>query len=137
MRPLDDPRDARAPGRFGEESRLFLLALGARTAGAASADGSVVVEVGADGAVHDWQLGEAARFADPQRLVPTLLEVIERARRHAYEAVLADFDLDGANETRAAAEKFAPAPTNPPAAVDSGYDDYDEGGSFSVAAPAW
>lgn len=129
-----------------EELELFRIALRTRVATATSPGGAVSVGVTADGEIHRWQLSDAARRADPDRLVATVIELIGQARAEANGAVYADFGLGFPAETHLAhglsestAVVVPPAVAAPPVAVVESEpwdddDDYHRQGRSPIAA---
>ncbi|AYF77409.1 hypothetical protein D7D52_30370 [Nocardia yunnanensis] len=87
-----------SPRVSGEAVEAVQAMLAQKVAVAASPDGSVSVRVGADGKVHRWAVTDRARTAPPQQVVATVLELIEEARRAAYDAVRADLGHKAASE---------------------------------------
>ncbi|AYF77854.1 hypothetical protein D7D52_33090 [Nocardia yunnanensis] len=107
----------------------------ARAVTAYSTDGSIMVEVSADGAVRNWQLTGADQHT--RQLVANLIELIGQARIGAQQAIRAELDaISDRDDTRAARDAVrdalarttatpTPTPSAAPAA-DSWDEDYYE-----------
>ncbi|AYF78535.1 hypothetical protein D7D52_37230 [Nocardia yunnanensis] len=76
-----------------EDAELFEIALRTYISTATASDGSISVQVSADGTVHRWQVTETARRIDADQLVGTVIELIGRARNEARDKVHVGFGL--------------------------------------------
>lgn len=130
MREFIDPL-AGSPLRLPpEEAELFRIAVKTHTANASALDGSVSVDVSADGTVHRWRLTDTARRVAPDQLVSTVIELIGKARTEAHDTVRTDFGLQYSDETQEAPSLQrltppVPAPAVPPPTTqeDDAWDD--------------
>lgn len=112
-----------------EDAELFEIALSTHISTATATDGSISVQVSADGTVHRWQLEETAPSVDIHQLVGTLIDLIGSARVEARHRVYSGFGLHVPDEIPTSVgtiedSSSLEAPTSPPPTV--GYDNWDD-----------
>lgn len=76
-----------------EDAELFEIALRTYISTATAPDGSISVQVSADGTIHRWQLTDTGRHIDADQLVGTVIELIGHARNDARNKVHTGFGL--------------------------------------------
>lgn len=101
-----------ALGLSPEDAELFEIALGTHIATASASDGSITVQVSADGTVHRWQLSDTARSADSEQLIGTMIELIGQARIEARNTVHSGFGLNLPAEILASRGTLDSAPSS-------------------------
>ncbi|MBL1079288.1 hypothetical protein JK358_33270 [Nocardia sp. 2] len=136
----DDRPANRAAALSAEDISAVQAVLRKQVAVATSRDGSVSVAASADGTIHRWERTDPAHPTDPNELVATVLDLVEQARRTAYEAAGHNLRDEPMQETPTHATDPATVALNQEDAFKGtlSYEDWhqDERGS-RITAPDW
>ncbi|WP_405490847.1 hypothetical protein [Nocardia sp. NBC_00511] len=143
MNAIGDRFTGVALDRFADEAEHLQLAITTRTVTTATPDGTISVEVSADGHVHRWQV-PGTIDTDASTLVATVIGLIEEARTAAQHSLHDEIDaITGNGEVRAVRDAvrdvLASAPSRSlPDARTAVTDEEDEPfHASSIRAPDW
>lgn len=112
-----------------DDTERLQAAIATRTVAASSADGSVTVEVSADGTVHNWRIVGADEHTN--RIVANVLDLIGQAHTAAKHAIRAELDAIADREDvrvvhDAARDALARTTTAPPQSLTTDDDSWDD-----------